>query len=166
MKPRPWRGSQKIRGFSANRVQLWNSAPHVKCESGRRERYILKEDTLRKALQKARQGNLDGAIADLERAAPAERADDGQLGMLYLMLRSRGDQEKALDVACRALEIAGDQLPFSTWLLRRCLLYIELDRSQEATKDLTRVIGMGLNDAQVRQAQRALLEMAERAKAH
>ena len=108
---------------------------------------------LNRALDLARAGDIDGALALLEDAP----LDEHVQGFLYMMLRARGRKEQAVTLCTDALKGADTALSRSTWMLRRGLMQLELKGAENAAfADLTGVLRLDASDDHTRQARRAL----------
>ena len=110
-------------------------------------------DQLQKAVELARQGDVDGALAII--FAEGQAPDPQAQGFVFMLL-SRSDLDKACRLADRCPEAAESEADRSLWLLRRGLLQLDRDDKMRALVDLNQVLRMDVNDDHTEQARRAM----------
>ncbi len=110
------------------------------------------------ALQLARAGDVDGAVA-LLRGDDAPR-DDAHRSLLFQLLSSREKLHAAVDVCNEALRAASTPAATSTWTLRRGLCWLDAGDKTKAAADLQAVLKLKAVDDHIERAKRGLLEVA------
>jgi predicted TPR repeat methyltransferase len=106
----------------------------------------------------SRDGDVVGAVALLE--SEADLGLEG-LGLLYMLVQRLGDTTRALACADRALTMAADDLPRSTWELRRGLCSLQLGQRADALAALQAVLRLRASDDHVAQAHQGLLALTD-----
>lgn len=114
------------------------------------------------ALALMRRGEVTGALSLLEQAAADVGLDLEGETLRFLLLRQTGAEVRALEVAERLLERELEPLGRSTWLLRKGLVLLALDRRSDAARALQEVLKLRASEDHERQARKALLDAARR----
>lgn len=111
-----------------------------------------KNAALHRALDLARTGDIDGAIAALSEAGD----DPAKEALMYTLLRATGRLGEAIAVAGARLHEADDDPQKSLWSLRRGLLFLESGDDKSALMDLTMVLRLSCNEDHCEQARVAM----------
>jgi tetratricopeptide (TPR) repeat protein len=125
------------------------------------------KDPLQQALWLSRRGDVEGGIEILEAAGNMGALSMDAVGLHFMLLVRIDRRQEAVDV-CSAAIVRFDDLPLhkSKWLLRRGLLYVELERRDEALADLQSVLTMGANEDHQATARATMLKVADLAGVH
>jgi tetratricopeptide (TPR) repeat protein len=113
---------------------------------------------LEEALAFARHGDVDSALALLEKTDPNEQV----ASILFMLLTAKRRHDEALVLIERTLAVVATDLSRSTWTLRHGLLLLELERLEDARKLFLAVLKLKASEDHVKQAQASLLQTIKR----
>jgi hypothetical protein len=113
---------------------------------------------LDEALAFARYGDVDQALAILEKTDPNEHVSS----ILFLLLTAKRRHDDALNLIERTLGVVTTELARSTWTLRKGILLLELERPLDARSVFLEVLKQKASEDHILQAQACLLRTMKR----